>query len=227
MKIAAHVDDSGTPVSLSDRGRVRLYDNDGTGWRLVDEFPFVLPDDGSLASLRAALGTLARALGECRVLLSAEVRGFAYSFLQDQLGFHIWRSEGGLTEQLDAVLAGEERRAAEACACPSGESPSSCGGCGGKSNVISISGPVKVVDRPDGSRSYDLIAAMAADGQLNSRAALVPLLAETPFRPLEIRLDHLPRWFTARTADLGLGFTEERQGDALVVKVTVKEGVPS
>ncbi|ACM03748.1 Fe-only nitrogenase accessory protein AnfO [Cereibacter sphaeroides] len=226
MKIAAHVDENGTPLPLTRKGRVQLYDNDEGAWRLVGEFPFELPGDGSLGPLRASLNALARRLGDWRVLLSGEVRGFAYSYLQDQFGVRPWRSDGALVAQLTAVAAAEEKRAAEACACPSGDSPSSCGGCGGaRSTVVPMGGPgVRPVDRLDGSRSFDLIAAMAVDSRLNSRLALMPLLTEAPFRPIEIRLDHRPRWFARDLDELGLTFTEETRDGALFITVTAEGG---
>ncbi|WP_414896754.1 Fe-only nitrogenase accessory protein AnfO [Rhodovulum sp. YEN HP10] len=222
MQIAVHVDDSGRPLGLHEPGRLRIYQGTGTGWALSSEFPFRLPREEGVAGLRWALGRLADEIAPCRVLLSAEVRGFAYAYLQDQLGFHVWKSEGPLEGQLAAVAEGEDRIATEACACDS-VPEGGCGSCGPGGVPDAALPPVPVEDRADGTRFLDLAAALAGDRRRNSMTVLGPLLAEAPFRPLMVRMDHLPRWFRRSLAERGLAFTEEPRDGVLFVTVTSRE----
>lgn len=226
MQIAVHADDSGRPAQLHEPGRLKIYEGEGSDWTLIEDFPFHVPREDGLAGLRWALGKVAEEIAPCRVLLSAEVRGFAYSYLQEQLGFHVWKSDGPLEGQLAAVAEGEEKLAEEACACDSVPA-GGCGGCGSGGRAVPISAPPppEVEDRPDGSRYLDLAVSLAEDQRRNSMNVLGPLLAEVPFRPIRIRMDHLPRWFRRTVAELDLAYAEEPRDGALFVTVTAKERV--
>lgn len=226
MQIAVHLDASGQPASLAEAGRLCLYEQSDTAWTLIEDFPFRLPREEGIPGLRRAIDMAVSALSPCRVLLSNAVNGYAYSLLQEQYGFSVWKSSGSLAEQLAAVVAGEEQRQAEAqAACGCDSIPASgCGGCGAsKTAPIDAPPPVELRENADGSRHLDLIAAMAEDQRRNSRNVLGPLLAQTPFRPLTILMAHQPRWFRRCLNDLDLAFTEERRPDGLFVTVTASE----
>jgi Fe-only nitrogenase accessory protein AnfO len=156
------------------------------------------------------------------VLISAEVRGYVYSLLQEQYGFSVWRSTGPVEAMLASVCVGEEERAREAACCDT-KPEAGCGSCGSKVTAISPPPEVQAEDRPDGSRFIDLAATLAADARHNSRSVLGPVLAAEPFRPLSIRMDHQPRWFARTLRAMGLRFTEDRREGALFVTVTLEK----
>ena len=103
--------------------------------RRTQEIAFAVDDSTSLAAVKAALASAIAQFDGCDVLLSGSVKGFLYSFLQEEFGFRIWKSEGSLLEQLAGVEQ-RERRARrtgtpsrrKSCAAAAG---CASGGCGG------------------------------------------------------------------------------------------------
>ncbi|SOC09021.1 Fe-only nitrogenase accessory protein AnfO [Rhodobacter maris] len=220
MQIALYLDDTDTPVSLTEPGRLCLYEGTGQDWALMEEWPVELPRSGGIAGLRAAVEKMVFALAPCTVLISSEVRGYVYALLQEQYGFSVWKSAGSVTAMLTSVEAGEIERLtaqaqAEACDC---SSQSGCGSCG-SARLVAITPPPAVLAeiRPDGSRYVDLARALAEDARHNSRSVLGPILSATPFRPLTIRMDHPPRWLARAVKSLGLERHEERRDGALFI----------
>lgn len=228
MKIAIHLDDADQPLSLSRPGRLCLYEGTGADWTLVRELPLGLPLDRGIPAVRAAMDQAVQAIQPCQVLVSAEVRGYVYSLLQEQYGFSIWKSAGPVAVMLASVAEAEARRAAEAeqaAACGCATVPAAgCGGCG-QARKAPAAPPPEVVpeDGPDGLLHVDLVSVMAADARHNSRSVLGPILAAIPFRPLTIRMDHQPRWFARTLRDLGLRFSEDRRADGLYITVTAEK----
>ncbi len=218
MQIAVFLDETGAPAPLNAPGRLFLYDGSGTDWALIEDWPLEIPREGGIPAVRAAVERMVFALAPCTVLISAEVRGYVYSLLQEQYGFSVWRSTGPVAAMLASVCAGEEERANQAACCDT-KPEAGCGSCGSK--VTAISPPPEVVpeDRADGTRFIDLAATLAADARHNSRSVLGPILAAEPFRPLLIRMDHQPRWFARTLRAMGLRFTEERREGALFITV--------
>jgi Fe-only nitrogenase accessory protein AnfO len=229
MQIAIHLDAAGQPASLNTAGVLCLYEGSGAEWALLEEWPLALPREGGIPAVRAAVEKMVFALAPCTVLISAEVRGYVYSLLQEQHGFSVWKSHGPVAAMLASVCAGEEERLAklaEAAACCDTIPEGGCGSCG-SGRATPISPPPEVVpeDRPDGSRFVDLAAALAADLRHNSRSVLGPILLATPFRPLTIRMDHQPRWLAGTLRQTGLGITEGRRDGGVFVTVTAEEAL--
>ena len=222
MQIAVFLDETGATAPLNAPGRLFLYDGSGTDWALIEDWPLELPRAGGIPAVRAAVERMVFALAPCSVLISAEVRGYVYSLLQEQYGFSVWRSTGPVAAMLASVCAGEEERANQAACCDT-KPEAGCGSCGSK--VTAISPPPEVVpeDRADGTRFIDLAATLAADARHNSRSVLGPILAAEPFRPLLIRMDHQPRWFARTLRAMGLRFTEDRREGALFITVALEK----
>jgi len=217
MKIAVYIDGQDELVSLYEPGRFCVYQGSGSEWTRTQDIAFAVDGSNSLAAVKAALTAAIAQFDGCEVLLSGSVKGFLYSFLQEEFGFRIWKSEGAVSEQLAAVEQRElERAEAAPNAATSCAVAASCasGGCGGGRGQLrrvaapdvssSEKTPVAAEDLGGGSLRIDLVAALAGDSKLNSRQILLPILEGTAFEKLEIVCDHLPKWFVPKLRELNL-----------------------
>lgn len=226
MKIATYVDEEGTLSSLYAKGHVLVYDNAVGAWKAGQDIPFEIVPEMTLGTVKSALGDLAAQLGDCRVLLSGERRGLVYSLLQEEMGFHIWTSQGPALERLDVISSQEaDRIAQEEQAAVKTASETSCAlGCCGKQG-----GPGRSACTPTtapsleriGSGHYriDLARVLESDPNLNSRQVLIPVMEETVFETLEILCDHVPRWFSRALDEMNM--RAEFDGTAQGLKVLV------
>lgn len=221
MKIAIHVNDGGEPVSLYEKGEIRLYEGAGQDWALLRSVPFEIGNDAKLSEVKAKLERAVLSFDDCQTLISGDTRGFLYSFIQEQLGYNIWTSGGTLDEQMEGVEqktkereAGQAAAAAAGCGCGSTPAVMNCssGGCGGgaRRRAFQLSGnppeakPQTAELVSNGHYRFDLVKAMADNPAINSRMALIPVLTDPIFETLDILLDHCPRWFPQKVDDLGL-----------------------
>jgi Fe-only nitrogenase accessory protein AnfO len=227
MKIGAYVDAEGELTSLRKKGLLRLYEGAAQAWRPVRDIPLDISAETSLPDIRGTLDWAAKALGDCRVVLSSETRGFFYSYLEE-IGVRTWQSNAPVMQALPVVEEGELERAAAASACGEARAGCSSSGCGskGKKLVSAAIEPVAAQDLGDGRYLIDLAATLKKSPATNSRQILIPILAETPFRTLEILCDHLPRWFHQQIAELCLEAKVETL-ETRIVKATVTRNIAS
>lgn len=60
-----------------------------------------------LLDVKVTVREAASQLEWCNIFLSAETTGLVHAILQEELGFHTWKSQGPLLDQLNAVAAKE------------------------------------------------------------------------------------------------------------------------
>ncbi|WKW52127.1 Fe-only nitrogenase accessory protein AnfO [Rhodomicrobium lacus] len=213
MKIAAYVNDDGELTSLYKKGRFRLYEGEAKTWRPIGDISFEMSADASLPNVRETIETAATSLGECKIILSSEARGFFYSYFAE-LGVSSWKSNAPVLDALPTVEKGEREKAeaAAAAGCDSAHEGCSSGGCGSKGRkklvqlqpVTAAEPLIPAEDLGNGHYRFDLANELKKNPLLNSRQALIPILSQTPFETLEIICDHIPRWFMQRVAELDL-----------------------
>jgi Fe-only nitrogenase accessory protein AnfO len=216
MKIAVYIDGQDQLVSLYEPGRFCVYQGGGGDWTRTQEIAFAVGDSTSLAAIKSEIASAVAQLDGCEVLLSGSVKGFLYSYLQEEFGFRIWKSEGVLLKQLAEVelyeveRAEQQRSSSSSCAVAAG---CASGGCGGGRARRAVAAPVDTArvgaataaeDLGSGCFRIDLISALSGDAKLNSRQILLPILEGTAFDKLEILCDHLPKWFAPKLRELNL-----------------------
>lgn len=225
MQIAAYVNAAGELAGFSPEGAIRVYDETTSGWRLEREFRFGVAADMNLVEIKAALRKAAALLGGCRTVVFGETRGLLYAILAEELGFRVWKSEGLADDRLDAVAARQaeaDEAARTAPPPPPRGGGCGCGGGGGRGGSVPVVLPERMAD---GAWRIDLAAALAADPARNSHDTLMPLLQGCAWLPLEIRCDHLPRWFDGALVVLGLSSEVHHRTDGgLTVTVSAACG---
>jgi len=207
MKIAAYVNSHGQPIGLYSAGALQLYERQPEGWQLRQQAPLNISADMNIFAAKNTLkAAVAAALGDCRILLSGEVRGLLYSILQEELGFRTWKSEGTLHEQLEKVAHSEQElqhQEAQVAVTPEPQA-GKCSGEGARAAQTLAAISPDEIPHPErlseGHYRLDLEAALNSDTGLNSKAILRPFLESQDFQRFDLYCDHVPRWL-ARSLD--------------------------
>jgi len=228
VKIAAYVDDNGQLASPYDAGVITLYENESGDWTPIKDIALAIRADMRLPEVKTAVRQAVAEMGGCAVFVSATTTGLVNAVLQEELGFHTWKSGGACLEQLDAVAA----REAELAATLSTPAPreAACVGrkrCGGAQPLTlsprrAPAPPIPLTRDADGGSRVDLIEALRQDPASNSREALWPILSEGAFSRLEILCAHVPRWFAGALEELGLEAQYRTAGDGVIAIVSRK-----
>lgn len=196
MKIAAYVDAEGEIARVSDKGVILLFEQSGEVWKVRKTIRFGLRPDDGLAEIHASLAAMVPELEDCRLFLSRSVRGVVNSLLQE-MGVQTWQSHGPLFTQLETIARKESERAQQAAKDARAERRRT------RRRRHHLDGsdlddirPVLVGDEHSGHFRLDLVRLLQDDPGLNSWDILIPFLAGTPFRQLDLVCDHIPRWFS-------------------------------
>lgn len=196
MKIAAYVDAEGEIARVSDKGVILLFEQSGEVWKVRKTIRFGLRPDDGLAEIHASLAAMIPELEDCRLFLSRSVRGVVNSLLQE-MGVQTWQSHGPLFTQLETIARKENERAQQAAKDARAERRRT------RRRRHHLDGsdlddirPVLVGDDDSGHFRLDLVRLLQDDPGLNSWDILIPFLAGTPFRQLDLVCDHIPRWFS-------------------------------
>ncbi|EKO39494.1 MAG: Fe-only nitrogenase accessory protein AnfO [Solidesulfovibrio magneticus str. Maddingley MBC34] len=210
MKIAAYVDDNECLASPYHDGRLTVYDNTSGAWKPIRDVGLRIRADMRLADVKTAVRQAVAEMDGCSVFVSATTTGLVNAVLQEELGFHTWKSGGACLEQLDVVAAKE----AELAATPPAPVPLEATAfgrkrcCGSQPAMLSprraSAAPISLARGADGSSRVNLIEALENDASGNSRDVLWPILTEGAFSQLEILCAHVPRWFAGALEELVL-----------------------
>lgn len=232
MKIATFVNDSGEVAGFYEKGRLCRYEQVSGAWQLTREVALDINEEMGLLETKDLFFKAMSQLEDCKVFIVKRFKGLFHALLMEELGFHTWKSEGPLSEQLDNVVLLEKEYVAElekqALANPGKPvvKSSGHGGCGGgcsSSRQAAPSGqdcePCGVIhdiplphllgDLQEERYLINLAEILQDNPALNSRQVLIPALEERSFKKLEIICDHIPRWFYNELRNLKLAAEPE------------------
>lgn len=226
MKIATYINESGEVANFCEEGSVCLYENISGVWINRKEIFFTMKEVTTLLDLRYKFLNVVLQLEDCRIFLVGELKGLQHALLEE-MGFHTWKSEGGLIEQLDFVARKEnEAIITNQNTCSSAVRYQDSYRCGadcsssrkeaiGLQRIGSldiyrpIPAPLPVGDISNGYYRTNLAEVLKNNPDLTSRQVLIPFMETTAFRKLEIFCDHLPRWLSREAELLNLSIESD------------------
>ena len=174
MKIAIFIDAQGAIAPLTAPGTVTLYHPQPDGWQVCRKLAFDLSAVTSLAEIRERTLSMLAQLPDCHHFVAHEIHGAQLAWL-DGMGLTMWQFRG-TPEQALAAIARQQ---------PTSEEP-----------VVVLPEAFIRPGTEEGEFYVDLIAALRCGGDQTSKRLLLPLLQREAFRRLELRCDHVPKWFS-------------------------------
>jgi len=227
MKIATFVNDSGEVAGFYEKGRLCRYEQVAGAWQITREVALDINEEMGLLETKGQFFKAMSQLENCKVFIVKKFKGLFHALLMEELGFHTWKSEGSIREQLDNVVLLEKEyvaelekqalantgkpkaRVANSGGCGGGCSPARLAAMAGQDSGSCDSGcevplPVLIGDISEGCYSINLAAILEENPALNSRQILMPALEGTSFKKLVIICDHRPRWFNNELRNLKL-----------------------
>jgi Fe-only nitrogenase accessory protein AnfO len=225
MKIATFVNDNGDVAGFYEKGRLCRYEQVSGEWKITREVVLDINEEMGLLETKDIFFKAMSQLEDCKVFIVKKFKGLFHALLMEELGFHTWKSEGTMREQLDNVVQLEkeyvvelEKQALANVGKPSVRT-SGHGGCGGGCSssrrtagtgqdsglcTADIPLPVPIGDREEGHYLIHLAEILQDNAALNSWQVLVPTLEGKAFKKLEIICDHIPKWFNNELRNLKL-----------------------
>jgi Fe-only nitrogenase accessory protein AnfO len=195
MKIAALVSQQGLTTDFFHTELIRLYHNPQGHWQILHEIPFTLEETMAMAAIRSRLFELLPQLDGCQHLVARSIHGFARSIL-DGMGLAMWGLDGDPIHYLDQIRQQARPQQATPSLDPLLETT-------GKSGLYRI----------------NLLAALAQDNRLTSKQLLHPILDQGTFERLEIRCDHVPKWFEREFPARHLNLRVDRHADGSCIAI--------
>ncbi|SFU16461.1 Fe-only nitrogenase accessory protein AnfO [Kosakonia arachidis] len=200
MNIAVFLDRQGQVAPLTAPGTVTLFSREHGRWQIVQKIAFDLSSCTSLDVFRERTLAMLAQLPACRHFVTRDVHGAPRAWF-DGLGLTLWQCTGAPEPALDTIA--QQPVAPEAVTLP----PQAFVRSGAELGEFYV----------------DLIAARqaGADDIHTAKLLLVPLLGRAEFTRLELRCDHVPKWF-ARLADYHLQYHSTPLDDGTLRVVVTK-----
>lgn len=199
MKIAALVDQQGAAADLFHTKLVRLYHNPQGQWQVLRDIAFLTEGmtekSMSMTEIRSSLLGLQPQLEGCQHLIARSIHGFARSIL-DGMGLAMWGLEGDPGHVLEQIRLQTQARP----------------------TAMTAQALLQATATP-GCYRVNLQAALAQDNRLTSKQLLHPILDQHPFERLEIRCDHVPKWFVREFPARQLNLRVDRHADGSCVAI--------
>ncbi len=189
MKIAALVSQQGLTTDLFHTELIRLYHNPQGHWQIRHQIPFTLEETMPMSTIRSRLFALRPQLEGCQHLAARSIHGFARSILES-MGLAMWGLDGDPIHYLEQI-----RQQAQL-----------------QSMTTSLT-PLLEATGKSGWYRINLQAALAQPPRLTSKQLLHPILDQGTFERLEIRCDHVPKWFEHEFPARQLNLRVDRHAD--------------
>ncbi|MEF3110792.1 Fe-only nitrogenase accessory AnfO family protein [Raoultella sp. WB_B2P2-3] len=175
MKIAVFVDERGITAPLGQSGYVNVFTREEGQWQSCQRIPFALSPTLTLSQIRQRTLSMLAELPHCRHFVASEIRGALLAWL-DGMGLTMWKTSGRPEDFLDRIVV----------QIPPGPEP-----------VTLLPQAFIMPAEGEGAFRVDLLAALQSGGAHTSKRLLMPFFERQTFSSLEIRCDHLPKWFSA------------------------------
>lgn len=195
MEIAVLVDADGRAADFKTGGTVNVYEIGEQGFHLMRKKQYVSVASKGAPVIRASLKELGEWLGSCKVLVARELNGIYFTVLEGLL-FNMWEMTGFPQDFLDYIYKGELAE---------------------KEKTQLPEKKYAPVEKGRGVFVIDLDTVMNNDSGLTSKKVLLPFLQKENFKKLEVKCNHIPRWFEVELPGLKLKALAEKQDDGYLV----------
>ncbi|MFP3154930.1 hypothetical protein LQZ18_11015 [Lachnospiraceae bacterium ZAX-1] len=198
MEIGVLIDQEGFVTNFEQGGIMTVYSVSEGNITQEREREYTSVADKSPAAIRESLRELGGWLGSCKVIVTSELNGIYFTVLEGLL-FNMWEMTGKPADFLDYIHRGELEEQK-------------------KANL-----PEKIyapTEKGRGVFTIDLDFVMNSDSGLSSKKVLLPFLQKENFKALEVKCNHIPRWFEVELPGMKLKYKAEKTEDGFLATLT-------
>jgi Fe-only nitrogenase accessory protein AnfO len=176
-KIAVLIGKNEETTTFDKEAVVEVFLKKGGEWEVIQKIEVVLEESMGIAEVRQEAVRIAKALGDCRLIVGKKVYGMAYNVFET-MKFAIWEIEGRPETFLDEVVEQEEAYVRQKM---------------DKANEkLTEESYIKKLD--EGHYLIDLLHIQSLDRSISSKQAIIPFLEKQLFERLDIVCTHIPPW---------------------------------
>lgn len=179
--VAVFVDDDGITASLSQPGKIVIYQRYQGAWRILREKPFCLNLGQGLRMMRTQMAELLAFLDGCKIFLGQSVTGVPY-FELEKADISVWEFAGKPLDFLEYILAAEEKAQMQQA---------------NEREIYQIPVPKETAH---GYYQISIKDIQENNGAVTSKQVLLPFIRQGSFYALEVVCNHIPPWLEGELA---------------------------
>lgn len=181
-KIAVLIDKNDETTTFGKGATVEVFVKEGGEWEAIQKIEVVLEDSMGVAEVRQEAARIAKALGDCRLIVGKKVYGMAYNVFE-AMKFAIWEIEGRPETFLDEIVEAEEAYVLQET--------------NKENEKLNEESYIKKIS--EGHYLIDLLHMQSLDRSISSKQAIIPFLEKQSFERLDIVCTHIPPWIETQT----------------------------
>jgi Fe-only nitrogenase accessory protein AnfO len=181
-KIAVLIDKNDETTTFGKGATVEVFLKRGGEWEVIQKIEVVLEDSMGVSEVRQEAARIAKALGDCRLIVGKKVYGMAYNVFE-AMKFAIWEIEGRPETFLDEIVEAEEAYVRQET--------------NKENEKLNEESYIKKLS--EGHYLIDLLYMQSLDRSISSKQAIIPFLEKQPFDRLDIVCTHIPPWIETQT----------------------------
>lgn len=179
--IAVFIDDEGLTASLSQQGKIVIYQKYQGAWRILREKPFCLNIGQGLRMMRNQMAELLIFVEDCQIFLGQSITGVPY-FELEKADISVWEFAGKPLDFLEYIVATEEKAQMQQV----NERP-----------IYPIPVPKETAL---GHYQISIKDIQENNGGVTSKQVLLPFIRQGSFYALEVVCNHIPPWLEGELA---------------------------
>ncbi|MBP1617930.1 MAG: Fe-only nitrogenase accessory protein AnfO [Bacteroidetes bacterium] len=203
-KIAAFVDENGNALPINSTGYIHVYEIRDANWFCIDQFPFGVAGETSIAEIRKRIHEVADRLEGCAALIVNQSKGIFNSIFEEELRLRIFLATGNpiavlfqvrdiiRTQIIQAIERIENRKT-------------------GNEYIV----PVVIGEQPEGCFQIDLLKIQEKNEKIDSKEIILAFLQNERFLELEIVSLEQPQWVHLELPDPQFETNTEYRKDGL------------
>lgn len=203
-KIAAFVDENGNALPITSTGHIRVYEIRDANWVCIDQFPFGVAGETSIAEIRKRIHEVAGGMEGCIALIVNQSKGIFNSIFEEELHIRIFSATGNpiaVLFQVRDIIRTQIIQAIERI-----DKWKS-----GNEYIV----PVVIGEQPEGCFQINLMKIQEKNENIDSKEIILHFLQNEHFLELEIVSLQKPKWIALELPKLQFETNTEYRKDGL------------
>lgn len=203
-KIAAFVDESGNALPIDSTGYIHVYEIRDSTWYCIDQLPFGIAGECSIAGIRKRIREVAERLEGCAAFIVNESKGIFNSIVEEELRIRIFSATGNPIAVLFQVRDILRKQIIQSIERIENRKP-------GNGYIV----PVVIGEQLEGCFRIDLAQIQGKNNEIHLKEIILTFLQNEYFLELEIVSLNKPEWIALELSELQFETNTEYRKDGL------------